>query len=99
MSSEAPAQPTPKKAERLELGLHAGYAWGTDDEAIVHGGPGARLQLLARLGPHLALGPEVALYARAGSRVQIGMGEVPRLHNEALFQLGGVVRAGLNARR
>jgi len=79
----------------MELGLRAGYAWGTDDEAIVHGGVGARLHLLARLGPHLALGPEVALYAHAGSQLLIGSGEVGHLRNEALFQLGGVVRAGL----
>jgi hypothetical protein len=83
----------------MELGLQAGYAWGTDDEAIVHGGVGARLHLLARLNPYLALGPEVALYAHAGSRVSIGAGEVARFHNEALFQLGGVVRAGLDLGR
>jgi hypothetical protein len=76
----------------MELGLQAGYAWGTDDEAIVHEGGGARLQLLVRLNPYVALGPEVALYAHAGSRIQIGAGEVGHLENEALFQLGGVVR-------
>lgn len=92
---EASTQPGSESDARLELGLQAGYAWGTDSEAIVHGGPGARVHLLARLGPYLALGPEAALYARAGSRWQIGAGEVGTFHNEALFQLGGVVRAGL----
>nr|WP_275900270.1 outer membrane beta-barrel protein [Pyxidicoccus trucidator] len=94
-SAEAPPQPRSGTDARMELGLQAGYAWGTDDEALVHGGPGARLHLLARLGPYLALGPEVALYAHAGSRIQIGREEVGSLQNEALFQLGGVVRAGL----
>lgn len=98
-SSEAPTQPRSGTDARMELGLQAGYAWGTDNEAIVHGGVGARLHLLARLGPNLALGPEVALYAHAGSRFQIGAGEVATFHNEALFQLGGVVRAGLDLGR
>ncbi len=92
---EAPPQPGSGTDAHLELGLHAGYAWGTDDEAIVHDGVGARLQLLARLGPYLALGPELALYSHAGSRIQIEQGEVAHLRNEALLQLGGVVRAGL----
>jgi len=87
VSSEASTQDA-----RMELGLQAGYAWGTDNEAIVHDGGGARLQLLARLGSYVALGPEVALYAHAGSRIQIDAGEVGHLKNEALFQLGGVVR-------
>lgn len=92
---EATTQPTSETDALLELGLQAGYAWGTDHEAIVHEGPGVRLHLLARLGPYFALGPEAALYARAGSQVIIGPGEVGTFHNEALFQLGGVVRAGL----
>lgn len=97
------AQASSKTDARLELGLHAGYAWGTDNEAYVHGGAGARLQLLARLHPSLALGPEVALYAHAGSRIDIRndphQGEIGVLYNEALFQLGGVVRAGLDLGR
>jgi hypothetical protein len=84
---------------RMALGLQAGYAWGTDDEAIVHGGGGARLQLLARLDSYLSLGPEVALYAHAGSWTQIASGEVAILHNESLFQLGCVVRAGVDLDR
>ena len=98
-SNEAPTQPRSMKDARMELGLQAGYAWGRDNESIIHGGLGVRLHLLARLNPYIAVGPELALYAHAGSRLHIGMGEVPSLYNEALFQLGGVVRAGLELGR
>jgi hypothetical protein len=99
VSSEAPAQPRPGKEERLELGLHAGYAWSTDAEKLVHQGPGARVTLLAQLGSYFALGPEVALYAHAGSHVDFNSSELGQLQNQALLQLGGMVRAGVDLGR
>lgn len=98
-SNEAPTQPGSGTETRTELGLQAGYAWGRDYEAFDHEGAGVRIHLLARVNPYLSIGPEMALYAHAGSRINIGPGEVPSLYNEALFQLGGVVRAGLELGR
>jgi hypothetical protein len=99
VSSEAPTQPKSRTDTPMELGLQVGYAWGTDNEALVHRGVGTRLSLLTRLGPYLAVGPEVALYTYAGSWTEISNGEVAHLHDKVIFQLGGVVRAGVDLGR
>ncbi|MBN1204847.1 MAG: hypothetical protein JXB05_07980 [Myxococcaceae bacterium] len=81
-----------------ELGLQLGYALGKDNESEVHGGPGVRLHLLKRLGSHFAVGPEAALYARAGSRLIVswdGSTHDYRTRYRPLVQIGGVARAGL----
>ncbi|MBN1208769.1 MAG: hypothetical protein JXB05_28160 [Myxococcaceae bacterium] len=100
------ARPPPSSAERWffhpgavgELGLRVGYArrlGGVDPQ----GGQGARLHLLALLGPYLALGPELALYARAGSETLIIPGGGVFSQEEPLFQLGAVTRVGVELGR
>jgi hypothetical protein len=75
-----------------ELGLRLEYA-GELGGSHPDWGPGFRLHLLTRLGPSLALGPEVALHARVGSETSSGP-EGTFTREAPLFQLGGVVRAG-----
>lgn len=81
-----------------ELALQLGYALGTDTESEVHGGPGLRLHLLKRLGPYFALGPEVGLYAHAGSRqvIRYDGNHSGYTRYRPLIQLGGMARAGLD---
>jgi hypothetical protein len=77
-----------------ELGVQLGYArdMGSGNPTDGFGG---RLHVLARLGPYLALGPEVAWYGGVGTEDFVdATGQVFRTHRN-LFQLGGLVRAGL----
>jgi hypothetical protein len=85
-----------------ELGLRLGYAFGQDEESGDHGGPGLRLHLLKRWGPYFAVGPELGLYARAGSRLIVswdGSTHGYRIKNRPLLHLGGMARLGLELGR
>jgi hypothetical protein len=66
-----------------EFGLQLGYARDMRTSEPTAGW-GGRLHLLALLGPHVAVGPEVAWYGSIVTRTQ----EPP------LFQLGGLLRLG-----
>ncbi|MFY1825805.1 outer membrane beta-barrel protein [Myxococcus fulvus] len=82
-----------------ELGVGLGYAHSKDQEGGIHGGPGVRLHLLKHVGRYFSVGPEVAVYARAGSRLDVvgpGSQHQFRTKNHALFQLGGVARLGVD---
>ncbi|MBZ4400680.1 outer membrane beta-barrel protein [Myxococcus sp. AS-1-15] len=82
-----------------ELGVGVGYARGKDLEGETHGGPGVRLHLLKHLGRFFSIGPELAVYARAGSRMDVtfdGSQHHYDLRNRALLQLGGVARLGVD---
>jgi hypothetical protein len=77
-----------------ELGLRVGYARRLEG-LNPQGGQGARLHLLALLGPYLAVGPEMALYARAGSESFRFTGSQDVVTQvEPLFQLGALMRVG-----
>jgi hypothetical protein len=81
-----------------ELGLQLGYAFGQDDESDTHGGPGLRLHLLKRMGSYFAVGPELGLYARAGSRLIVswdGGTHGYQVKNRPLAHLGGMARFGV----
>ncbi len=65
---------------RGELGLVLGYAQGLS-AGSAGGAPGGRVHALLLLGPHFALGGELALYPYMGDR--------------HLVQLGGLARAGI----
>jgi hypothetical protein len=76
-----------------ELGLQLGYG-RVVDTAFPTEGVGSRLHLLAQLGPHFAIGPEVAWYSHLGSETTVEPFGV--IHeNHSLFQLGGLMRGGV----
>jgi hypothetical protein len=85
---EVTSEPPAARGPLGELSAQAGYARQLGLSAPGEG-PYGRIHLLARLGSHLALGPEAALY-RFSSRPGGGNGE------RQLFQLGGLARAGVD---
>jgi hypothetical protein len=99
MAGGALAQEAPspnREFPRYELGLQVGYGQGfNESEDFTAGGPGVRVQLLARLGRYLALGPETAFYLHAGSQVHIGPEEQASFTYRPLFTAGVVARAGV----
>lgn len=85
-----------------ELGIHVGYARGEDQEGEHHAGPGVRLHLLKNLGSYLSVGPEAAVYAYTGSRVDVtfdGVNHFYNTRNRPLVQLGAMARLGVSLGR
>lgn len=100
--SEVPKPSEQKEGFRFQFGAQLGYALGFDIEGGDNGGPGARVQLLARVNDYLAMGPEAAFYLGAGSMTYITPngppygGESARTEKGALVVLSGVLRLGLD---
>lgn len=83
-----------------QLGLQLGYANGDDIEGGEHGGPGARVQLLARFNRFVAAGAEGAYFLKAGSQTRVsprpGGGEDTESISGGLMLLSGVLRLGFD---
>ena len=83
----------------LDLALKLGGAWRVDANRLEghESGPGAQLQLLARLGPYFAVGPEAAYYAFT----DLAPGTFPGIdqRQRQLLQLGAVTRLGVQLGR
>ncbi|MCP3137287.1 hypothetical protein [Pyxidicoccus xibeiensis] len=83
-----------------QLGLQLGYANGENIEGGEHGGPGARVQLLARFNRFVAAGPEVAYFLKAGSQTRVSQapsgGENTESIPGGLMLLSGVLRLGFD---
>lgn len=89
--------PSAEASPSKELGVQLGYAWSQDNEGGEYGGPGFRLHLLKRFGSYFAVGPEAAMYARAGSTLFVnfdGRTHHYRTVNRPLLQFGAVARVG-----
>ncbi len=77
-----------------ELNLKLGYARDMGTARPTQGW-GGRLQLLALIGPYLALGPELAWYPNVGSERTVLPGGQVFDENRSLTQFGGVARVGV----
>ncbi|MFY2558104.1 outer membrane beta-barrel protein [Corallococcus terminator] len=83
----------------LELGVGLGAAVsGEDMEGERHSGVGVRLHLLKHLNRYFSVGPEAAIYAKAGSRMDVTFDgqHSYSLVNKPLFQVGGLARLGID---
>lgn len=99
LAGSAWAQEAPRPKD-LELGVSVGAALsGEDMEGETHGGVGVRLHLLKHLGRFFSVGPEAAIYAKAGSRMNVtfnGSDHLYNLVNKPLLQVGGLARLGVD---
>lgn len=96
-SAWAEESPRPKD---MELGVSLGAALsGEDMEGETHGGVGVRLHLLKHLGRFFSVGPEAAIYAKAGSEMDVtfeGGQHFYHLVNKPLIQAGALARLGID---
>lgn len=99
VAGSAWAQEVPRPPD-LELGVSVGAAFSSEDiEGEEHGGVGVRLHLLKHLGRYFSVGPEAAIYAKAGSRMVVTLDRGEHLYNlmnKPLFQVGGLARLGVD---
>ncbi|NVJ22522.1 MULTISPECIES: outer membrane beta-barrel protein [Myxococcus] len=99
VAGSAWAQEAPRPPD-MELGVSVGAAFsGKDVEGESHRGVGARLHLLKHLGRYFSVGPEAAIYAKAGSEMDVtfdGGQHSYNLVNKPLFQVGGLARLGID---
>jgi hypothetical protein len=83
--------------DSVELGVQLGWAWRADARLAGHTllhGPGADLRLLARLGPYVALGPELAVYRLLTQEFTHPVTGLSTRTGGTLSLLGMQVRAG-----